>query len=56
MIPIGGVLVAAAGDLAYKLLGYDHEPSWKSFGFGRVVAGVCAFGLHRVLWRMLDNR
>lgn len=55
LIPIGVVLAAAAGEFAYKLVGYAHEPSWKSFGLGVAVAGVCAFGLHRVLWRTFEN-
>lgn len=56
LIPVGVLLTAAAGEFVYKLVGYDHQPSWKSFGLGVAVAGVCAFGLHRVLWRMYDNR
>lgn len=55
LIPIGVVAVAAVGEFIYPLLGRTSGPGWPSFGTGLVSAGACAYGLHRVLWRLFDG-
>lgn len=55
IIPIGVFLVAAAGELLYPLFGRGNGPSWQSFSIGLLVAGACAYGLHRLLWRVFDG-
>ncbi len=56
IIPVGVVLVAGGGELVYQMIGRGQgHPSWQSFGLGVVVAGACAYGLHRMLWRVFDG-
>lgn len=55
IIPVGVLLVAAGGEVVYQMIGRGTGPSWQSFGIGVIVAGACAYGLHRVLWRLFDG-
>ncbi len=54
-IAIGAVLVAAAGELIYSIIGRTPGMDWGSFTWGLIAAGAGALGVMRLFSHMMDD-